>query len=160
MLDYTSVYKREHLIIKLFLDTGIRISELLTLKKTDIDFDRRTIKVFGKGAKERIVIFSEELKPELKEYVDGFKSEQLVFDLCPATVEHNIKDIARIVGINKKVTPHKLRHSFATLSLQRGMNIVQVQMLLGHSSLNTTQIYTHYGHDELKDAYDKSRSTN
>lgn len=149
----TALDPRDNLIVKMLYATGVRVSELVNIKKQDIDLDRNTIKVFGKGAKERIVLVPDVLKAQLETYCGGFPEGQKLFDLNIRTVERDIKALAVRAGINKKVTPHKLRHSFATHMLQNGGNVVAIQKLLGHTSLNTTQIYTHYSVDELKDMY-------
>lgn len=149
----TAVDPRDNLIVKMLYATGVRVSELVNIKKKDIDLDRNTIKVFGKGAKERIVLLPDALKAQLEAYCGGFANDQKLFGLNIRTIERDIKTMAARAGINKKVTPHKLRHSFATHMLQNGGNVVAIQKLLGHTSLNTTQIYTHYSVDELKDMY-------
>lgn len=153
MLIKTAISPRDSLIVKMLYATGVRVSELVNIKKRDIDLARGTIKVFGKGAKERAVLIPDTLSQELKEYCEGLKDDDRLFDLSVRTVERSIKTIAKRAGIDKKVTPHKLRHSFATHMLQNGGNVVAIQKLLGHTSLNTTQIYTHYSVDELRDMY-------
>lgn len=149
----TAVDTRDNIIVKMLYATGVRVSELVNIKKRDIDFDRNTIKVFGKGAKERIVLIPDKLAMELKDYSRTFDDNKRIFDLTPRTIQRDIKTLAKRAGIMKKVTPHKLRHSFATHMLQNGGNVVAIQKLLGHTSLNTTQIYTHYNVDDLKDMY-------
>ncbi|HTY90075.1 MAG TPA: site-specific tyrosine recombinase/integron integrase [Methanocella sp.] len=149
----TAVSPRDSLIVKMLYATGVRVSELVNIKKQDIDLGRNTIKVFGKGAKERVVLLPDTLKAQLEAYCEGLTDDQKLFNLNVRTVERDIKTLAAQAGINKKVTPHKLRHSFATHMLQNGGNVVAIQKLLGHTSLNTTQIYTHYSVDELKDMY-------
>lgn len=149
----TAIDPRDNMMVKMLYATGVRVSELVNVKKQDIDVERNTIKVFGKGAKERIVLMPDEMKAQLILYCGGFSDGQKLFDLNIRTVERTIKMLAARAGINKKVTPHKLRHSFATHMLQNGGNVVAIQKLLGHTSLNTTQIYTHYSVDELKDMY-------
>ncbi len=149
----TAVEPRDNLIVKMLYATGVRISELVNIKKTDIDFDRDTIKVFGKGAKERIVLIPGELSSTLRVYCEQLNDDNRLFELTPRTVQRDIKLLASRAGITKHVTPHKLRHSFATHMLQNGGNVVAIQKLLGHTSLNTTQIYTHYNVDDLKDMY-------
>lgn len=153
ILIETAVDPRDNLIVKMLYATGVRVSELVNIKKQDIDFERNTIKVFGKGAKERIVLLPDVLKAQIDAYSAGYTSDQKLFELNIRTVERDIKTLAARAGIDKKVTPHKLRHSFATHMLQNGGNVVAIQKLLGHTSLNTTQIYTHYSVDELKDMY-------
>jgi site-specific recombinase XerD len=149
----TAVEPRDNLIVKMLYATGVRISELVNIKKSDIDFDRDTIKVFGKGAKERIVLIPGELSSMLRVYCEPLKDNSRLFELTTRTVQRDIKLLASRAGISKHVTPHKLRHSFATHMLQNGGNVVAIQKLLGHTSLNTTQIYTHYNVDDLKEMY-------
>jgi integrase/recombinase XerD len=153
MLIKTAIAPRDSLMVKMLYATGVRVSELVSIRKRDIDFERGTIKVFGKGAKERAVLIPDALGQQLREYCEGLKDDDRLFELSVRTVERSIKALAKRAGIDKKVTPHKLRHSFATHMLQNGGNVVAIQKLLGHTSLNTTQIYTHYSVDELKDMY-------
>jgi integrase/recombinase XerD len=149
----TAIDPRDGLIVKMLYATGVRISELVNIKKSDIDFDRNTIKVFGKGAKERIVIIPAGLSSTLRIYCELLNDHDRLFQLTTRTVQRDIKILGARAGITKQVTPHKLRHSFATHMLQNGGNVVAIQKLLGHTSLNTTQIYTHYNVDDLKDMY-------
>ena len=154
----TALDNRDRIIVRMLYATGVRISELLNIRKRDIDFDRHTIKVFGKGAKERIVLISSEMAEDLAQYCERERmgNDGRLFDLTPRTVQRDIKVLARRAGIAKNVTPHKLRHSFATHMLQNGGNVVAIQKLLGHASLNTTQIYTHYNVDDLKEMYGRT----
>lgn len=147
---------RDRLIVRMLYATGVRVSELVNIRKKDVAFDRSTITVFGKGAKERIVLVPDGMLQDLFDHTSGLRNEDRLFDLTPRTVQRDIKTLARRAGIAKKVTPHKLRHSFATHMLQNGGNVVAIQKLLGHSSLNTTQIYTHYNVDELKEMYGRT----
>ena len=155
LLD-TAIDPRDRIMVRLLYATGVRVSELVNIRKKDIDFDRCTIKVFGKGAKERIVLVPETVVKEMYDYAASLNNDDRPFDLTPRTVQRDIKLLARRAKINKNVTPHKLRHSFATHMLQNGGNVVAIQKLLGHSSLNTTQIYTHYNVDELKEMYGRT----
>jgi integrase/recombinase XerD len=151
----------EKLIIGLLL-TGVRVSELVNIRVSDIDIDKRSIRVVGKGNKERVVFFADWLVPLLKRYLRHNKSEWLFpSGLNPdqhihyVTVERTLKKIVKRAGINKKVTPHVLRHTFATLSLASGLDIREIQELLGHSSLSSTQIYTHVNPQRLKQKTDE-----
>jgi site-specific recombinase XerD len=146
---------RDYLVVSMLYATGVRVSELVNIRKADIDFQRNNIKVFGKGAKERIVKIPDVFKDELITYTKGFGLDQLLFPLTPSTVEKDIRRIAGRAQISKKITPHKLRHTFATHMLQAGSNIVAIQKLMGHSSLSTTQIYMHYSDQELNEEYAK-----
>lgn len=147
--------RRDYLVVSMLYATGVRVSELVNIKKSDIDFNRNNIKVFGKGSKERIVKIPDSFREELKIYTQVFAADQLLFPLTPSTIEKDIKRIAARANISKKITPHKLRHTFATHMLQAGSNIVAIQKLMGHSSLSTTQIYMHYSDQELNEEYAK-----
>ena len=128
----------------------MRISELTGLISRDIDFEERTIRVRGKGEKDRIVLFDEKTKDLLMEYLDLRDSDS-------EYVQIMIKKYADKAGIRKKVTPHILRHSFATHLLKNGVDIRVIQQLLGHSSLATTQIYTSVDMDTIKTLYDHAK---
>lgn len=149
----TAVDERDNLMVKMLYATGVRVSELVNIQKRDIDFQRGTIKVFGKGAKERIVLIPDVMRLQVEAYCGHLKDDEKLFGITSRMIQLEIKKLAKLASINKKVTPHKLRHSFATHMLQNGGNVVAIQKLLGHTSLNTTQIYTHYSVDELKDMY-------
>ncbi|MGB9621301.1 MAG: tyrosine-type recombinase/integrase, partial [Brevinematia bacterium] len=127
---------------------------LVKIKKNDIIFEEGLVKVHGKGGKERIVPLPQNFLKELKEYVDEVNTEY-VFPLSTRQVERIIKETAKKAGINKKVTPHVLRHSLATTLLSKGVDIRFIQELLGHSSLSITQIYTHVVPTQLKEIYSK-----
>jgi len=145
---------RDKLIIKFLFYTGVRVSELIKIKKSDIIFEEGFVKVYGKGGKERIVPIPKELLNELREYINKIDTEN-IFPLSSRQVERIIKNIAKKAGINKKVTPHVLRHSLATTLLSKGVDIRYIQEILGHSSLNITQIYTHVVPNQLKEIYQK-----
>jgi len=145
---------RDKLIIKFLFYTGVRVSELIKIKKSDIIFEEGFVKVYGKGGKERIVPIPKELLNELKDYINKINTEN-IFPLSSRQVERIIKNIAKKAGINKKVTPHVLRHSLATTLLSKGVDIRYIQEILGHSSLNITQIYTHVVPNQLKEIYQK-----
>lgn len=149
----TAVDPRDRLVVKMLYATGVRVSELVNIRKSDIDFDRNTIKVFGKGAKERVVLIPEAMSEVLRAFCKPLSNDDKLINLTTRTVQRDIHTLAARAGITKHVTPHKLRHSFATHMLQNGGNVVAIQKLLGHTSLNTTQIYTHYNVDDLKEMY-------
>jgi site-specific recombinase XerD len=146
---------RDILLLKLLYSTGCRVSELIHIRKRDINLNRGTVKIFGKGSKERLVVIHEIFRQSFQDYIKNFNDEQLLFPLCQASVQKIIRKIAKNAGIKKKVTPHKIRHTFATHMLQAGVDIVVIQKMLGHQSLNTTQIYTHYNDEDiiLKESY-------
>jgi len=148
----------DRLTLEALYDTGVRVSELINICKKDIQFDLNIIKVFGKGAKERIVIMTPEVSAELKKRCNMLSDDTKVFDYSSRTVQRHIKRLAEVVGIEKRITPHKVRHSFATHMVQDGGSVVGLQKLLGHTSLNTTQNYTHYSVDELTAMYNKSHT--
>ncbi len=137
-------------IISLLYSAGLRRSELLHLKISDIDSDRMTITVReGKGKKDRITLLSKRLLIDLRTYYKSFRPKDLLFEgphgepYSETSVSKIVKRAAQKVGINKSVSPHTLRHSFATHLLENGTDLRYIQTLLGHTSLKTTEIYTH-----------------
>lgn len=151
-------------IIELFYSTGIRLSELINLKYNDIDWKNKTIKVIGKGSKERIIPFGKKAEESMKNFVEIRKISNinnLVYffisnkglKLYPMQVNRLIKKDFKSVTELKKRSPHMLRHSFATHLLDNGADIRAVKELLGHESLSTTQVYTHVTAEKLKKAY-------
>lgn len=152
---------RNKLILTLLYSTGLRVSELIKLKIKTIDYEERTIRVRGKGEKDRIVIFDNATLELIDEYLEkrGVENEYLFVNqrnntLTPRYVQYMIKEYAQKAGIKRKVTPHILRHSFATHLLKNGVDIRAIQQLLGHSNLSTTQIYTSVDMHTLKEVYD------
>ena len=152
---------RNKLILTLLYSTGLRVSELIKLKIKSIDFEERTIRVRGKGEKDRIVIFDYATLDLIDEYLEkrGVENEHLFVNqknhtLTSRYVQYMIKEYAQKAGIKRRVTPHILRHSFATHLLKNGVDIRAIQQLLGHSNLSTTQIYTSVDMHTLKDVYD------
>jgi site-specific recombinase XerD len=148
---------RDRAILELFFSTGLRVSELCSLD-TDLDLSRDSFSIRGKGDKVRVVFLSDVAKDAVRRYLKARKdmNEALFVNvprarvrtknptrLTPRSIELLIKTYAAKAGITKKVTPHVLRHSFATDLLNNGADIRSVQQLLGHASINTTQIYTH-----------------
>jgi len=161
--DFISL--RDRTILELIYSTGIRVSELVNLNVSAVDFVNEEIKVLGKGGKERIVpagtVALNILHCYLKELKKIDSSGVLFINrnkkrLTQRFVELMIKKYAKMADIKKKVTPHTLRHSFATHLLDRGADLRSVQELLGHSNLSTTQIYTHLSIQKLKKEYDKA----
>lgn len=155
---------RNKLIIELLYATGIRVSELVNLKITDILRSEKSIRIFGKGRKERIVFYGDCVDRALDCYLDmrsNLTTEYLIVNskgnkITARGVEGIIDKIAMEAGINNNVTPHTFRHTFATHLLNNGADIKSVQELLGHSSLNTTEVYTHITSDYLKSVYLKN----
>ena len=155
---------RNKLILALLYSSGLRISELVTLFTKDVDLDERTMRIRGKGEKDRIVLFDNDAKKLIEEYLElrKFDADYLFLNrfnkpLTPRYIQMMIKKYADLAGIKKKVTPHILRHSFATHLLKNGVDIRVIQQLLGHSDLSTTQIYTSVDMETLKSVYDKAR---
>lgn len=156
---------RNKLILTLLYSSGIRISELVSLLAKDIDFYERTMRIRGKGEKDRVVLFDDRAKDLIEEYLnlEDSKSSYIFTNrygkpLTPRYIQIMIKDYAKIAGIKKKVTPHVLRHSFATHLLKNGVDIRVIQQLLGHSNLSTTQIYTSVDMETIKTVYDKAKT--
>ncbi|MGC8546629.1 MAG: site-specific tyrosine recombinase/integron integrase [Thermoplasmata archaeon] len=157
---------KEKLIVELLAYTGVRVSELCSIRVNDIDLENKSLKIRGgKGDKDRLVIFSDKIVPDLKIYIMEIKERrgksEFLFPtaksrkISPVTVERIIRNLAKRAGINKKVTPHVLRHTFATSLLRNGADIRIIQVLLGHASISTTQIYTHVDDGALRRSYEK-----
>ncbi len=148
--------KKSKLIIQFLYSTGLRVSELVNLKIKDIDLNEKIGKVVkGKGSKDRFFTLPDKLILEIDSYIYENKERIYLFSskdkpLTPRNIQKMIKNCARLAQINKKVTPHTLRHSYATHLLESGTDIRIIQTLLGHENLNTTQIYTHVSTEELK----------
>lgn len=154
LLSFTET-KKSKLILALLYSSGIRVSELVNLKPGDLDFEEKIGKVrLGKGSKDRMFIISEELSKDIKQYLRKKKDYIYIFSkdkpLTTRNIQKIVKNTRQKAGISKKVTPHTLRHSFATHLLEEGTDIRLIQSLLGHSSLSTTQIYTHVSTEQIK----------
>ena len=154
---------RDRAILETFYSTGIRISELAGLSIEDIDFIGGIVKVMGKGKKERLVPIGERAIASIRAYLDSRKKQADTLFLNKSKKRITTRGIRNIVrkyilnaGIRRGVSPHTLRHSFATHLLNRGADLRSVQELLGHANLSTTQIYTHLTTDRLKSVYDKA----
>lgn len=156
---------RDKAILATLYWTGLRVTELITLKISDIKINESQFSVIWKGSKLRSVFLTQDAKEKLKTYIlsRGDDSEYLFISLSPNSyweplsrnsVEWLVKKYAELVWINEKVTPHTLRHSFATSLLRRWADIRSVQALLGHSSIQTTQIYTHVDDKYLQKVHD------
>ncbi|MDY4788744.1 MAG: site-specific tyrosine recombinase/integron integrase [Bacilli bacterium] len=150
---------RDMLIILLLFKTGIRVSELIKISLNDIDFEQYTIKIHGKGNKERLVLFDHEVKEILIDYINEFNPKHFLLinsknkQIDRFYVYELIKNLAIKAKINKNVYPHILRHSFATYMLECGCDIRLLQVLLGHEDITTTTIYTHILTKHLKECY-------
>ncbi|MGB9677609.1 MAG: tyrosine recombinase XerC [Candidatus Ratteibacteria bacterium] len=154
---------RDKTILELLYSTGIRVGELANLRIDDINFTDEVIKVKGKGKKERIVPVGKPALNCLIEYIEKRpnKTEKFLFlnkygkKLTERSIERIVKKYTLISGINKRVTPHTIRHTFATHLLDKGADLRTVQELLGHERITTTQIYTHLTVEKLKELYEK-----
>jgi site-specific recombinase XerD len=178
--------RRDRAILDLLFSTGLRVSELCGLKKTDVSLDRSEFSIKGKGGKIRVVFLDHESKESLNRYLThrADKSDFMFISyghtnddkqllshdiplneakhsasdndspITPRSVQRMIQKYAKQAGITKEVTPHTLRHSFATDLLMSGADIRAVQALLGHSSITTTQIYTHVTDQHLQDVHE------
>ena len=155
---------RNRLVIELLYATGLRVGELVNIKIKDIDFGAQSIKVLGKGSKERYVFYNNTTKEVLKKYLVVRKKLQkkandylLLNDKGTPIKEASVRKIIQTTlmkcGIKSKITPHTFRHTFATDLLNQGLDLVNVKELLGHASLNTTSIYTHITNDRIKEVY-------
>lgn len=162
------VKARDKAILELFFSTGMRVSELAKLKKDQINLKREEFSVRGKGDKTRVVFLSQQARHALGQYLDMREDEapymfvrhdraksgtKEVGSLTPRSIERMVKHYAAAAGIPKKVSPHTLRHSFATDLLMNGADLRSVQAMLGHSSITTTQIYTHVTNQQLKEVH-------
>jgi len=147
--------KKSKLIIKLLYSSGLRVSELVNLKPQDLDFNQNIGWVRqGKGKKDRIFKIAESISKQLQKYLKQNKENKFLFSknkpLSTRNIQLIIKTAAKKANINKKVTPHTLRHSFATHLLENGENLLVIQQLLGHENLETTRIYTHISQAQIK----------
>lgn len=167
--DTRNVYgKRNLLILRMLYSTGVRVSELINIKIKDINISDRTIRILGKGNKERIVVFGNNTKACLQDYLDNgrYELDKYGYDylflnkdgkrLSDRYIRKMIDEVIIKASIEMHVSPHMLRHTFATELLNNGADLVSVKDLLGHSSLNTTSIYTHVSNEKIKEVYNKT----
>lgn len=179
--DTTDVGKRDKAILELLFSGGMRVSELCNLDRESINLDRREFMIRGKGGKDRPIFISQTAADAVEQYLltrsdklkplflnssrntktdladDSVEASELR-RLTPRSVQRLVTKYARDAGITKHVTPHTLRHSFATDLLMNGADLRSVQSMLGHSSISTTQIYTHVTDPHLKEEHDKYQS--
>ena len=165
--------QRERVILEILYSCGIRVSELVNIKLKDIDFKERTILIFGKGSKERIVRFGDYADDILNIYINdarvkllsGIESEYLIVgdkkeSLTTRRIEQIIDEIIKKTSIKLNITPHVFRHTFATHLLDNGCELLAVQELLGHESLSSTEVYTHVSNEHLRDVFLKCHPRN
>lgn len=160
--------KRDKAILELMYATGLRISEVTNLELGDLYIDEDFLRVLGKGNKERVIPFGKKAKEYIVEYLKNARPlliknnvNSFIFlnrngeKLSRQGLWKIIKGYGKKIGISSKLTPHVLRHSFATHLLERGADLRSIQMMLGHSSISTTEIYTYVAKDKVKKIYDK-----
>jgi integrase/recombinase XerD len=163
----TSLGMRDKAMLELLYATGVRVSELVSLKVRDVNLDAGFLMAFGKGSKERVVPIGESAQGWVKDYISNGRpklykgeSEYLFINRSGKPLSRQgfwkvIKSCARRARIDAEITPHTLRHSFATHLLERGADLRSVQMMLGHADISTTQIYTHVTTERLKELHKK-----
>ena len=159
---------RNNLILELLYSTGVRVSELVNIKIKDIDLIEKNIRILGKGSKERIVYFGNVCLNKINKYLKVSYSllnkDNIEYLLLSKTgkkindreIRKVIDDASKIIGLDIKISPHVLRHTFATHMLTDGADLRSVQELLGHENLSTTQIYTHLTNEKIRDEYLKA----
>jgi len=159
---------RNHVMLHLLYATGLRVSELVKLPLISFNRHSGNLRVFGKGSKERLVPIGEQARVLLEEYLDHIRPQLLHGKISPSLFITRqakamtrirywqiLKDIAQQAGIKKEISPHALRHSFATHLLENGADLRSVQLMLGHSDISTTQLYTHIERSRLKSIHKK-----
>ena len=163
----TAIGMRDRSMLELLYATGLRVSELVALQLTEVNLRQGVVRIMGKGGKERLVPLGEEAIQWLLRYIKDARADllkknlyqEVVFpssrgtQMTRQTFWYRIKEHAATAGIQKKLSPHTLRHAFATHLLNHGADLRVVQLLLGHSDLSTTQIYTHVAQQRLKDLH-------
>ena len=164
----TALGLRDRAMLEVLYATGLRVTELIALELKQVSFDAGVVRVMGKGSKERLVPLGEEALDWLQRFVSAGRIEIRGSGNCACVFPtarggamtrqafwHNIKRYAREANINSGLSPHTLRHAFATHLLNHGADLRVVQMLLGHADLSTTQIYTHVARQRLKSLHEK-----
>ena len=161
----TPLGQRDLLILEMLYATGVRVGELVHIKVSDIDFNNKTIIILGKGNKERVVCFGQYCLEALNLYlsdgrerlncnnIDSLFLNSNGYEITERGVRYVLDQLIKKTCINKKISPHMIRHSFATHLLNQGCDLITVQKLLGHESIKATQIYTHVTTDRLKEVY-------
>ena len=157
---------RDRAMLELLYATGLRVSELINLRQSQINFNQGVLRIVGKGDRERLIPLGDESQRWLRDFINGPRMEILLERqtdfpfptrrgnrMTRQAFWHIIKRYAEKAGIRRKLSPHSLRHAFATHLLNRGADLRVVQLLLGHSDLSTTQIYTHVARERLKELH-------
>ena len=159
---------RDQALLMLMFASGLRASEVVNLTFNQVDFDSRIMKVSGKGNKDRLVPFTNSAKEAMLNYINGLRKDLLKEDtkyiflnskgnkMTVRGLEYILDEIEAKTGLYGKIHPHMLRHSFATKMLNRGADLRTIQELLGHSSIETTSIYTHVAYENMKETYEKT----
>jgi len=154
---------RDKAILELLYSTGMRVGELVTLKLSDVDVWSSTVKVTGKGSRQRFCYLTDSAVEALERYLEKRppKPEALFLNknltrLSAVSVRSIVNKHINKAAISKRISPHSIRHSFATIMLSRGCDLRSIQEFLGHKDISTTQIYTHISARRLKDVYDKT----
>lgn len=159
---------RDQALLMLMFASGLRASEVVNLTFNQVDFDNRIMKVSGKGNKDRLVPFTNSAKEAMLNYINGLRKDLLKEDtkyiflnskgnkMTVRGLEYILEEIEAKTGLYGKIHPHMLRHSFATKMLNRGADLRTIQELLGHSSIETTSIYTHVAYENMKETYEKT----
>lgn len=158
--------ERNKLIIEMFYATGVRVSELVNIKLSDIDFSEKTIRIHGKGNKERFVFYGEYCEEALNLYINNLRrklvdknNNEFLFlnkyggKISDRSIRNIINTIIKETSIKMNIHPHTLRHTFATHLLSQGIDLKSVQFLLGHENLSSTEIYTHVTDEMLRNVY-------
>ena len=159
---------RDQALLMLMFASGLRASEVVNLTFNQVDFESRIMKVSGKGNKDRLVPFTNSAKEAMLNYINGLRKDLLKEDtkyiflnsqgnkMTVRGLEYIVDEIEAKTGLYGKIHPHMLRHSFATKMLNRGADLRTIQELLGHSSIETTFIYTHVAYENMKETYEKT----
>jgi integrase/recombinase XerC len=167
----TNIGKRDYALLELLYGTGIRVSELCSIKVDDIDYSSNSVIIMGKGSKERYLPIHEGIKAAIRDYLEFSRSELLKSNknetsdnlflnyrghaLTPRGVRVILDNINNMTANNLHISPHMFRHSFATHLLDNGADLRSVQELLGHANLSSTQIYTHVSRQKIQEEYNK-----
>ena len=158
--------ERNRLVVEMLYATGVRVSELVNIKLSDIDFNEKMIRIHGKGNKERFVFYGEYCEEALNKYINGLRRKLIVKNssdflflnkyggkISDRSIRSIIDTVIKRTSVKMNVHPHTLRHTFATHLLTQGIDLKSVQFLLGHENLSSTEIYTHVTDEMLRNVY-------